>query len=89
MEEYPILPALMPLRNKITAEYLASEVPGISIPDHIMLKIESLDDKDVLSYSVDLLTELIEHLRGISSGIYLAGSRKGTRMLAEAWRSQR
>ncbi|MCD4847007.1 MAG: homocysteine S-methyltransferase family protein [Candidatus Aegiribacteria sp.] len=89
MKEYPILPALMPLRNRISAEYLASEVPGISIPDHVMSKIGSLDDRDVLLYSVDLLSELMEHLRGISSGVYLAGSRKGSRMLAEAWRSQR
>jgi len=84
--EYPVLPALMPFRNRYSAEYLASEVPGISIPDQILKKIQQLDDCDILSFSIDYLSELMDEIRGMISGVYLAGSRKGTTKLAEKWR---
>jgi len=86
LEEYPVLPAVMPFRNKYSAEYLASEVPGISIPDHILAKIRELDDCDVLSFSIDYLSELIDGMRKMISGVYIAGSRKGMMKLAEEWR---
>ena len=84
--EYPILPALMPFRNRYSAEYLASEVPGISIPERILRKIRQLDDCDILSFSIDYLSELMDEITGMVSGVYLAGSRKGTAKLAEKWR---
>jgi len=84
--EYPVLPAVMPFRNKYSAEYLASEVLGISIPDHILSKVREMDDSDVLSFSIDYLSELIDGMRKMIAGIYLAGSRKGTIKLAEKWR---
>ncbi len=86
LEEYPVLPSLMPFRNRYSAEYLASEVPGISIPDHILARIHELDDSDVLSFSLDFLSELIDKMRTMVSGIYMAGSRKGMIKLAEKWR---
>lgn len=86
LDEYPVLPALMPFRNKYSAEYLASEVPGISIPDHILARVRELDDSDVLSFSLDYLSRLIDSMRKIVSGVYIAGSRKGMIKLAEEWR---
>ncbi|MCK5115795.1 MAG: homocysteine S-methyltransferase family protein [Candidatus Aegiribacteria sp.] len=86
LDEYPVLPALMPFRNKYSAEYLASEVPGISIPDHILAKVHELDDSDVLSFSLDYLSRLMDNMRKMVSGVYIAGSRKGMMRLAEEWR---
>ncbi|NOQ22183.1 MAG: hypothetical protein GQ565_05995 [Candidatus Aegiribacteria sp.] len=86
LEEYPVLPAVMPFRNKYSAEYLASEVPGISVPDHILAKIQELDDCDVLSFSIDYLSKLMDGMRKMISGVYIAGSRKGMMKLAEEWR---
>ncbi len=86
LEEYPVLPALMPFRNKYSAQYLASEVPGISIPDHILARVHELEDCDVLSYSLDYLSGLIDGMRKMVSGVYIAGSRKGMMKLAEEWR---
>ena len=86
LEEYPVLPALMPFRNKYSAEYLASEVPGISIPDKILARVRELDDCDVLSFSLDYLSRLIDGMRKMVSGVYIAGSRKGMIALAEEWR---
>jgi methionine synthase / methylenetetrahydrofolate reductase(NADPH) len=88
MEEYPVLPALMPFRNRYSAEYLASEVPGISIPDIILSKVLELDDADVLPFSIDYLSGLIEQMRTLVSGVYIAGSRKGLVSLAGVWRRE-
>ncbi len=85
-EEYPVLPALMPFNSRYSAEYLASEVPGISIPDRILHEIQQYEDCDVLSFSIDYLSELMSAMRNIIPGVYLAGSRKGTVKLAELWR---
>ncbi|RKZ07181.1 hypothetical protein DRQ25_12210 [Candidatus Fermentibacteria bacterium] len=86
LEEYPVLPAVMPFRNRYSAEYLASEVPGISIPDQVLAKVHELDDCDVLSFSLDYLSRLIDGMRNMVSGVYMAGSRKGMMKLAEEWR---
>jgi len=85
-EEYPVLPAVMPFQNRYSAEYLASEVPGISIPDRVLAKVHELDDCDVLSFSLDYLSRLIDGMRNMVSGVYMAGSRKGMMKLAEEWR---
>ena len=66
--------------------YLASEVPGISVPEEVMSKICSLEDDDVLTYSVELLEELMNELHGLAAGIYLAGPWKGCMKLGQAWR---
>ncbi|MBN2586333.1 MAG: homocysteine S-methyltransferase family protein [Candidatus Fermentibacteraceae bacterium] len=86
LEEFPVLPALMPFRNRYSAEYLAAEVPGISIPAELLDRIRELDDGDVPGYSLDHLSRLMDQMRKMVSGVYLAGSRKGTADLAEAWR---
>ncbi len=86
LEEFPVVPCLMPLKNRYSAEYLAAEVPGISIPDAILDRIRNMDDEDVMAYSLDHLNGLMESMRGLASGVYLAGSPRGTINLAESWR---
>ena len=83
---YPVLPALMPLKSRYAAEYLASEVPGIEIPGEMMDRIRRLDDSDVLRYSLERLEELMEEARGLVSGIYLSGSISGVMELGRKWR---
>lgn len=86
LEEYPVIPALMPFRSRYSAEYLSAEVPGIHVPGELMARVREMSDTDVLSYSLDHLTRLMESMRDMVSGVYLAGSRKGTFGLAEEWR---
>ena len=85
-EEYPILPALMPFRSRYSAEYLASEVPGISIPENLLNRIRELKDEDVPAFSVDHLAGLMDGIKDTVSGIYLAGPRKCSMELAAQWR---
>ncbi|OPL19828.1 MAG: hypothetical protein AVO35_02315 [Candidatus Aegiribacteria sp. MLS_C] len=86
LEEFPVIPALMPFRNRYSAEYLAAEVPGISIPEEVLAEIRDMDDEDVLSCSLDMLAELMGSMRGTAAGVYLAGPARGTSRLAEVWR---
>lgn len=89
LEEFPVIPALMPFRNRYSAEYLAAEVPGICIPEEVLDRIRGTGDDDVLSCSLDMLTDLMEFMRGMAAGIYLAGPARGTSALAGVWRGGR
>ncbi len=86
LEEYPVIISLLPMRNKANAIYLASEVPGINVPDKILARIESLDDADVLAFSLDTLSEVMESLRGLARGVYLSGPSAGVEELAKLWK---
>lgn len=87
LEEFPVLPALMPFRSRYSAEYLAEEVPGITVPKDILDRVRGLADEDVLEFSLDHLSGLMESMRGLVSGVYLAGPVKGTVKMAEKWRT--
>ncbi len=87
LEEYPVVVCLMPFKNKSTALYMASEVPGIDVPDNIMKKIEEIDNEDVLSFSVDTLSDVMHGLKGLASGVYLAGPWNGIMEMARTWTS--
>ncbi|MGC8893415.1 MAG: homocysteine S-methyltransferase family protein [candidate division WOR-3 bacterium] len=86
LREYPVIIALMPMRNRSNALYLASEVPGISVPRKILEKIESLDDADVPRFSLDVLSEVMEAIRGLARGVYISGPASGTEELARLWK---
>lgn len=86
LAEYPVFVSLMPVKDKAQALYLAGEVPGIRIPDKMVSRIEEMDDRDVLAYSTGILSEVMESVRGLASGVYLAGPGKGAAELARKWR---
>lgn len=86
LEEYPVIVSLMPMRSKANALYLASEVPGIRVPEDVLKKVESLEDRDVLAFSVEILSKIMEALKGIASGIYISGPARGVEELTRVWR---
>jgi len=86
LQEFPVVVALMPFRNAASAAYLASEVPGITVPDSVISTLSELDDNGVRSYSMDLLTEIRAELPGLASGVYLAGSYGPVLELGRRWR---
>ncbi|MEO0249571.1 MAG: methylenetetrahydrofolate reductase, partial [candidate division WOR-3 bacterium] len=86
LEEYPVIVSLMPMRNRSNAIYLASEVPGINVPDKILERIESLADEDILLFSLDMLRDVMESIRGLARGVYLSGPAAGVEELARLWK---
>jgi len=87
--EYPVIVALMPFRSAASAAYVASEVPGIHVPADLLSALEPLDDRGVLDYSTRCLEEIAGRIRGLASGIYVAGPLQGSRRLGAFWREAR
>ena len=66
----PIMVGLMPLYSQRHATFLRNEVPGVSIPDEIMKRIESAGD-DAPKEGVRIAQELAQELRQRAAGLYL------------------
>jgi 5,10-methylenetetrahydrofolate reductase len=68
--ETPVLIGVMPLYSSRHARFLHNEVPGISIPDAVMERIDSAGDK-APQEGVDIAKELAGQIKGKAAGIYL------------------
>jgi methionine synthase / methylenetetrahydrofolate reductase(NADPH) len=66
----PIMVGLMPLYGARHATFLHNEVPGVSIPDAIMKRIEAAGD-DGPQEGVRIAQELAHQLRQAATGLYL------------------
>jgi len=66
----PLLAGVWPLRSHALALRLHNEVPGISVPDHVL---EALDDAgpDAPSVGLALARQLIDDIRDLVAGIYI------------------
>jgi methionine synthase I (cobalamin-dependent)/5,10-methylenetetrahydrofolate reductase len=66
----PILVGILPLVSLRHAKFLNHEVPGISIPDETMGRLESAGDR-AAEEGVRIAVELIERIKSWAGGIYL------------------
>jgi homocysteine S-methyltransferase len=66
----PLLAGVLPLYNTRHADFLHNEVPGITIPEDIRLRMRSAGDKGAAE-GVSMACELITQLRPLVQGIYL------------------
>ncbi len=85
LEEMPVLVALMPFRSFASASYLATEVPGIRVPERVLDELSGMDDSGVASRSEEMTARLMEELSGRCAGVYLAGGFGTVRRLSETW----
>ena len=59
-----LLPGLVPLRSKRAAQFMANEVPGISIPKHYLKRMDEAGDKVSQEQTgIAIALELIEKLK--------------------------
>lgn len=63
----PILLGLMPLRGIKMATYLSNNVPGISIPDEVISKLE----KDGLDAGIEIAREQYKEIRKFAAGVHI------------------
>ncbi len=68
--ELPILMGVMPLNSLKHALYLHNEVPGITIPDAILKRIEGAGE-DAAREGVVIAQELLRDMRGMIQGAYI------------------
>jgi methionine synthase / methylenetetrahydrofolate reductase(NADPH) len=66
----PVLMGIMPLFSLRHALFLHNEVPGITIPDAILKRIEDAGD-DAPHEGVRVAQELLREIRGITAGAYI------------------
>jgi homocysteine S-methyltransferase len=69
--EVPLLLSVAPLRSFEEADYLAHEVPGVTIPDGVLKTLEKADRADVRAVGVDLAARLLEDARPLVKGVLL------------------
>ena len=84
--DLPVLMAVMPLHSLRQAHYLNNEVPGISIPESIMQRVEAAGD-DAPQAGVEIAQELVAGMRGMIQGAYIIPSHGDYDLAAEvvAW----
>ena len=79
-----ILPGLLPVASLKQALYLHNEVPGMSLPEELLAKLETLDKReDQTALGVDLARELLAGLKGLAPGAYLTSGGRRMPVLVE------
>jgi methionine synthase / methylenetetrahydrofolate reductase(NADPH) len=66
----PVLVGILPLVSIKHANFLNHEVPGISIPEETIARLEAAGD-DAAKIGVELAVELIENVKPWAQGIYI------------------
>jgi len=66
----PVLVGILPLVGLRHANFLNNEVPGISIPDETLHRLEAAGE-DAAGEGVSIAVELIEELKGWAQGAYV------------------
>ena len=66
----PVLVGILPLFNTRHAHFLNNEVPGISIPDTMRLRMERAGE-DGIKEGIRISVELVEQIKSWGQGIYL------------------
>ena len=66
----PVLMGLMPLYSPKHARFLHNEIPGISIPDTLMDRMDKAGDK-ASEEGVKIAQELLHDMRGMVQGAYI------------------
>jgi homocysteine S-methyltransferase len=70
-DQVPVLLALAPLRSFDEAEFLAHEVPGVTIPEATLHALERAGD-GAANVGLDLAAELAGQARSLAQGVVLA-----------------
>jgi methionine synthase / methylenetetrahydrofolate reductase(NADPH) len=66
----PVLIGIMPLYNFKHAQFLHNEVPGITIPDHLLKRMEDAGE-DGAKEGIRIAQELLRDVQGMVSGAYI------------------
>jgi homocysteine S-methyltransferase len=69
----PILVGVWPFDSVRTAEYMANEVPGITVPDALLSRLRTKVDEDAVeAEGVRIAQELSEVLRPMAQGVHIS-----------------
>jgi len=67
----PVLVGILPLVSERNAEFLHNEVPGITLPDEVRMRMRGKQGVDGVREGMAIARELVEAGRGKAGGYYL------------------
>ncbi len=79
----PVILGIMPLVSGRNAEYIHYEVPGISIPEPYLKRMEGTEGRSGEQEGVKIAREIIRELRPVTSGILIMPPLERFRLLEE------
>jgi homocysteine S-methyltransferase len=69
----PIIAGLWPFESVLNAEFLANEVPGISVPDRFLQRMKAIDDDEAaIDEGILIAQEIGAALRPVVQGFHVA-----------------
>ncbi|PYR79873.1 MAG: bifunctional homocysteine S-methyltransferase/methylenetetrahydrofolate reductase [Acidobacteria bacterium] len=69
----PILVGIWPFENVIDAEFMANEVPGVRVPDHVLERMRGAkDEHEAAAQGIAIARETLLAVRGSVSGVHIA-----------------
>ena len=81
-EDTPLLLSVTPLRSFEEADYLAHEVPGVTIPPDTLLAMERAGRGAARAVGTELAADLLRDARKLVSGVILTAAEEDLTMLA-------
>jgi methionine synthase / methylenetetrahydrofolate reductase(NADPH) len=73
-EDIPLLLSVTPLRSFEEADYLANEVPGVSIPPEVLRIMERAGRGAARAAGVDLAAALVREARDLVRGVIVTAA---------------
>jgi 5,10-methylenetetrahydrofolate reductase len=73
-EKIPLLLSVTPLRSFEEADYLANEVPGVSIPPEVLRRMERAGRAAARAAGIDLAAALVREARDLVSGVIITAA---------------
>ena len=69
----PILAGLRPFESVIDAEFMANEVPGVRVPDHVLERMRAAKDADAATArGIAIARDTLTAVRGMVQGVHIA-----------------
>jgi homocysteine S-methyltransferase len=82
LEGVPLLLSVTPLRSFEEAEYLANEVPGVTIPPHALRAMQRAGRGAARATGIELAAGLLRDARNLVSGVILTAAEDDVSVLA-------
>lgn len=71
----PVIAGIWPLVSARNAEFLANEVPGVTVPDDVLQRMRKASDKSkehALAEGISIAREMLERVRGSVQGVQVS-----------------
>ncbi len=85
--ELPVIAGVWPLASLRNAEFMKTEVPGVVVPDRVILRMRACDSKESQSAcGIDIAAEIIRAIRPFVAGVQISAPFGNVRKAIETLR---